>query len=457
MIKRIVLLVIMATGITGSQAQTIRTKVLVVGGTAGAVAASIQAARSGVETLLISEDKILNPVLDTADIGYLEKIQNHFTYKSTRDPSVKDSTISDNTALKQSPENTKSVTDTAKKPAVKDVKKPAAKYLPIPKDITREQSSRLIKSITDTVKNLSVMLNTGIREIKKSGKGWNLRLQNGNKVKVDLIVDATGNASVAKMLKIDAGKTIVSLNQSSITNTYNNKLFRTSAGEGEYENAGKATNYIIPLGTLLPVGVENFIVVPIAIGPFKPVAMSAGQAAGASAAYCAFFNTTTKNINVRVIQGELMAFESYIIPFADIAFTDRHAIAFQHVGATGLLKAKNMADGTDTKIHFDTAGTLSSEELKLPMKEYYSRSQIWFADKNLQQLTIKDAIDLIMYTATRGDELRSEIEKGWKTGLKFNTTYDPKRAITRREFAVLLDRFMQPFNRRVDIGGNLLN
>lgn len=419
MINNILLCIFTTLFAIQAQAQTIKTKVVVMGSTAGGVAAAIQASRSGVKTLLVTPDKTLSPSLDTADIAYLQRIQNHYAYKKIKKSTVKDSVIS--------------------------------------KDVTPQQSAMLIKSIADTVKNLTVQTGTTIQSIKKAGKGWKIRLQNGQKVRADVVIDATADFVVAKMLKVEAAKTLISLNELSLNNTYANKLFRTSVGVGLYSGGGQSRNYIVPIGTLLPAGTENFIIVPVQNGAFQPIALSAGQAAGASAAYCAFFNTTTKSLNVRVVQGELLAFESYIIPFTDIAFTDRHALALQHIGATGLLKGKTIAEGTETTIQFDTAGTLSSEELRLPMKEYYSRSQLWFGDTTLEKLTVKDAIDLIMFTATRGEELRSEIEKGWQSSLRFTSKYDPGRAINRREFAVLVDRFLKPFSRRVDVTGRLLN
>ncbi|MGB4774911.1 MAG: hypothetical protein WBP45_07060, partial [Daejeonella sp.] len=70
-------------------------------------------------------------------------------------------------------------------------------------------------------------------------------------------------------------------------------------------------------------------------------------------------------------------------------------------------------------------------------------------------LTIEDVIDMLMFTATRGEELRREIEKNWKESFKFKTVYDPKRAISRKEFAILAETYLQPFNVKVDLYGNL--
>ena len=101
--------------------------------------------------------------------------------------------------------------------------------------------------------------------------------------------------------------------------------------------------------------------------------------------------------------------------------------------------------------------SLSTEELKNPMKAFYSRSQIWFADHVSAKLSIEEAIDLLMYTATRGEELRKAIQKGWQSEFGFKREYDAKRPISRYELAVLMDTYLKPFSVRVDLDGNLLN
>ena len=398
-------------------AQTIKTGVLVVGNTPGSFSASIQSARSGAKTILLTQTPSLSAELSAEDLPYLEKIQNHYAFKDNKKSTLIDSILSTNMSL--------------------------------------EQSSMLIKSIADTVKNLTVTLNNGIDKIEKDGKGWEIKLKGGQKIKADVLVDATQNLSVSSMLKIDPAKTIISL--SATDGPFDNKLYRSIVAAGYLEHTNSVRSVItIPLGALLPAGVENFILVPQNFDAVKHINMSTGQAAGSIAAFCAFFKTTTKNINVRVVQGELLAFDAQLVPFTDIKLNDPNALAFQRMGVSGLLKPKIVKDGDLNTIQFDTAKTVSAKELQLPMKEFYSRSQIWFADNKKEILTIGDAISLFMFTAARGEELKREIEDGWKESFNFCGNFDLKRAITRKEFAVLADRYLQPFNVRIDLAGNLL-
>jgi hypothetical protein len=209
------------------------------------------------------------------------------------------------------------------------------------------------------------------------------------------------------------------------------------------------------MGALIPQEVENFIIIPKQIDQVKLVNMSAGQAAGTIAAYCAFFKTTTKLINPRVVQGELLAFNAILIPYEDIDQNDQNDLnflAFQRLGLSGLIKPK-LNDG---KLYFDTAGIVKSEDIKLSMREYYTRSQLWFADNKKDTLSINDVIELIKFNANRGEELKQEIAESWKNSFKLSSPFEPERNITRKEFGILVDKYLQPFNIRIDPIGNLL-
>lgn len=399
-------------------AQTIKTGVLVIGNTAPGFAASIQSARSGAKTVFLTQTPAISPDLTSEDITYLEKIQNYYRAKKNKKKSgTKDSIV----AL--------------------DLK------------MNKDQYSKLIKGISDTTKNLTVILNSPLEKIEKDGKGWEIRLKNGQKIKTEVVVDATENLFIASVLRIDANKTMLK----PVANPFDTKLYRSTVATAYTGTTGSISVLPVSLGSFLPAGIENFIIVPKSTNTFKPVNMSVGQAAGTIASYCAFFKTTTKNINVRAVQTELLTFDAHLIPLSDIQVNDPNFQAFQRMALSGLLKPVITKDGHLNIIKFDTAGTFSSEQLRAPMREYYSRSQLWFADNKKDVMTIEDAISLFMFTATRGNELTKEIEDGWKESFKFDSKFDLKRPITRKEFAILADEYLLPFKTRVDFAGNLLS
>lgn len=291
------------------------------------------------------------------------------------------------------------------------------------------------KSLTDTVKNLTVISNVEIKKIEESGKGWEIKLKDGRDLKCLVIVDGADHTALIEDKPVDIEKRLLTP-----SNVYSSRQFRASAASGG--NVGD----VFTLGTLVSV-TENYV---FTSPPDKGNgSVYTGQAAGAIAAYATFFKTNTRNLNVRMTQGELLRYNARLLPVHDILPADSNFIAIQHIAATGILKVNNG--------NFNPDSTISSEELRLPLKEYYSRSQIWFADHKTPKMTVGDAISLIMFTATRGSELKKEIEQGWNTSFKFTKAFDPDRPITRRELAVLFDSFLQPFNVRVDFQGNLLS
>ena len=293
--------------------------------------------------------------------------------------------------------------------------------------------SGLVKNYTDTIRNLVVIQN-GIRKIERSGKGWEVKLINGRELKCQILVDADNHIKlIDKATELLAQQVAPT---SMPANLYANRLYRTAISTGRE---------IIPLASLISKE-ENYLAVPAK--NTVSASVLAGQAAGASAAYCAYFKTTTRHLSVRMTQGELLRYNGSLFSANDVHANDTGFIAIQHILATGILKLKEGA--------FHPEETLTSEELRLPMKEYYSRSQLWFFNNKKDTLTIQDAVNLIMFTANRGEELRREIDRGWISSLKLTGVYEPKRAITRRELAVLIDRYLQPFSVRVDFVGNLL-
>lgn len=397
-------------------AQTVRTGVLVIGNNAGSIAASIQSARSGAKTMLLTESVALQPDLTAENLSYLERIVNHYR--------IKTQSGGQDTSLNLS--------------------------------MGAEQYIKLIKSIIDTTKNLSLSLNSAINRIQKSGKGWDIRMKNGQRIKADVLVDATEKLSIASILGINTNIPLSGENALA-TPVFESTLFRSTVARAYKIQGEKQIFYPLSIGDFIPAGTETFVFIPLSTNHLKQVAMSAGQAAGTIASYCAFFKTTTKNINVRLLQGELFVFDAELIPMEDINRDDPNFLAFQRMAASGLLRPSFSEAGNKISLRFDTAGAVTAAEIRAPMKEFYSRSQIWFADHQIDTLTIEDTVHLLMFTATRGEELTKEIEAAWKESFKFNTIFDPKRPISRKEFTILADTYLQPFNVRINFRGKLLS
>ena len=387
-------------GAHASFAQKIRTDVCVYGNTTAALAAGIQSARSGVQTLLISNSD------SWIDQPSLADWENASIASGLGTELLK-------------------------------------KYKQLEKNKVLKADSLLqsIKTLADTVKNLKIISASTIEEIKESGKGWELTLKGGQKIKALILVDGDTNHALLKQLRLKPSAS------STIAFDVKNPLIKTSV-------AILGPNSILPLQALVVEKQANIVSIPSGVSAFAQ--LNAGQAAGATAAYCAFFKTTTENLNVRLIQGELLTYKATLLPFKDMHQTDSNFVALTHVALTGLLNSGiGQNEGT---YQWMGNNNLHTDEIKISMKKLYSRSQIWFADHaNVKELSIGDAISLITYTATRGTELKIEIERGWKSTLGLAGSFNENRKISRNEFSVLLEAYLQPFATQVDLQGELIN
>jgi hypothetical protein len=259
------------------------------------------------------------------------------------------------------------------------------------------------------------------------------------------------------------------------------QLYRTSIGVGDavpgqhYITPGAPKikyppfpGYSIPLGAVVVKDVENLLVTEKALSVTHlvngsianpAVQMTLGQGVGATAAYCAFFKTTTKNLKVRVIQGEILDFKGILMPFADIPRSDPSFRAIQQVGATGLIRGIQKVNGNSAQVLFCPDTTVSTADIQPILNEIYARSFLWFnRTKPAELFTVGNLLSYISeMTLTDPEILQKVMQSTWKTKFKFTDNFDVKRPVTRREFAVLANKYLNPFSRAVDISGKLIN
>jgi len=259
------------------------------------------------------------------------------------------------------------------------------------------------------------------------------------------------------------------------------KLYRTAiavgdASPGQHYGEGTAPKinyppfmaYSIPLGAIVLKDMDNLLVTEKAMSVshlvnassmYPSVQMTVGQGAGATAAFCAFFKTTTKKLNVRIIQGELLDFKAYLLPFADIKQTDPYFRSMQQVGATGLLKGIQKVNGNSAQLFFMPDSIVSTAEVEPFFKEIYTRAFLWFnKEKPGDKFTQGNLLSFISeITLTDPKTLQIGMQKAWKTQYKFTSDFDMSRPVTRREFAVLANKYLNPFARTVDLSGRMVN
>ncbi|MGF7082058.1 FAD-dependent oxidoreductase [Mucilaginibacter sp. UYCu711] len=428
MLKKLAVLIIFLNAYCAI-AETIKTDVLVIGSGASAVTAAIQSSRSKLKTVLLVKGSWLENMQNKGMIiinanrnlpyGLWGEFRKHVQqlYKGT--------------------------------PGYDTTYNAPLKFEPF-------VGAGILKKMADTTQRLTIKLNTPYTAIEKDGTGWKISItQNGRTdyIKAKALVDATEIGEIVTM----AGATF----PPSIT--YGDNLYRTSivSGDDLSEQAISKASYYIPMSAFVVKDADNLFITDKAllIKPSMPIQMATGQGVGTMAAYCAFFKTTTKNLKVRPVQSELLDFKGYLLSFDDVDSADRYFRAIQQVAVTGLLKGTQKIQANQTRFLFMPDSTVNSVEIKPVLNEIYSRAFIWFNNiKPADKLTIGNTLSFISeITLADPESFRIKMQKEWKTKYKFNSEFDLNQPITRREFAILANQYINPFARTVDMSGRMVN
>lgn len=406
-------------------AENIKTDVLVIGDSPSAVTAAIQSARSKVKTMLIMPD------------GWLQMgMPSGIKYNVTANHDL--------------PTGIWGEFCERVKAAYKTIGYDA------PANITLRfegsAGAEVLKGIADSLKDLTVKLNTPFTAIKKDGTGWDVSIsQNGQTdiIKTKVVIDATEKGEAV----LKAGATIPAV----VDGIGNNQgdIYRTSIAVSNI-----LPGNFIPLWAIVVKDADNLLVTEKILPSNKgeqylPLQMALGQGAGTTAAYLAFFKTTTKNLKPRLIQQELLDFKGYLLPFADVKRTDRYIRAVQQIGATGMLKGKPTPEG----LLFMPEASITTAEVKPVLTDIYSRAFLWFnREKPGEQFTIGNVLSLISeITLSEPETLRITMRNDWNSKLHFNLPFDLNRPINRLEFSVLVNQYLNPFARTIDLQGNVVN
>ncbi|MEO8886383.1 MAG: FAD-dependent oxidoreductase [Mucilaginibacter sp.] len=437
-------------------AETIKTDVLVIGGTASGVAAAIQSARSKVKTLLImSKQGVEMEMYVNIPDDILAKIPTNNIIP---------------TILNTNPNLSAGIWGEFRE-RVKAFYKTTPGYdttYNAPIKFEEYTGAAILKSIADTVKNLTIKTNTLFTAIKKDGTGWEVSITVDGKtdfIKAKVVIDATYRGEAIKKAGLNIPPAFIGYSDNK------DELYRTSIAISDYGHVqnqhrdvgfefGIIPGYSIPMRYAVISDADNLLVTERALpdphgGPYLPIQLRIGQGVGCIAAYCAFFKTTTKNLKPRIIQQELLDFKGILLPFADIRSDDRYVRAIQQIGATGLLKGVQK----NNELLFMPDTPVTTAEIKPVLTEIYSRAFLWFdKEKPGEKFTVGNTLSLISeFTLTDPETLQVDLQKDWQDKYKFTLAFDKSRPITRLEFAVLVNKFLNPFARKIDLKGNMIN
>ncbi|SDG86245.1 hypothetical protein SAMN05421827_11230 [Pedobacter terrae] len=376
-------------------AQTIKTDVIVIGNGDAAYAASFQAFKSGVKTILLNQKE----QLDLSKMPENKRALLPF-YQSF---------------LKWETENAKSLETPKPKP---------------------DKKNRAKVTVVDSTLLLDVINNTSYTEIKRSGNGWEVKLTQDKSIKAKVLVLADNREKLLAALKIST------LNPASLSplnyseNTYRTTVTKVASGAS-----------FLSLYSLLIPDQENLLY--IANDQFE-----IGQAAGATAAYATFFDTKTSLSNLKSIQAELLAYKHALMPFEDVKTTDSNWLAIQKIGITGIIKAEIKQN----KAYFNPEKEVTYDEIRQPIKDYYYKAQIWFDDHQHIPINLENTISMVCYVGNKSvDATKAALQKKWNKNYRFNSRYELKKVLTRRELAVIINDFLETFDKvNVDKTGRVI-
>ena len=217
-------------------------------------------------------------------------------------------------------------------------------------------------------------------------------------------------------------------------------------------------SFNIPLGSLIPASLNNFIVAEKSISVsnivngttrLQPCVMQIGQASGLLAALSIKNRVDPKNISVRQVQQALLDANGYIMPYKDVTQKDRYFKAIQKIGATGLLRGVGVPTGWANATYFNPNDKVKLDEFSIAWNKKFIAHSL----KSGNDLTISDALFVAAKLSnTSVEKIKSSFELKWKSiGLE---NYDLQRPILRYELAAILDQY-NVFNIfDVDIYGN---
>ncbi|MFK8010020.1 MAG: FAD-dependent oxidoreductase [Saprospiraceae bacterium] len=266
----------------------------------------------------------------------------------------------------------------------------------------------------------------------------------------------------------------VQLNVNHILKPYDYNLYRTGIAVGDYpidhhhaENPDapeidfpKVPSFNIPIGSLIPKNVDDLVVADKAISVtnivngssrLQPVIIQIGQAAGLIAAVAANKKLSPNKLIIRDLQDFVLEYKGYLLPFIDVPAEDVHFETIQKIGATGILRGKGIPYQWANQTWFYPDTFINVNTLLENINDFESNLNFQI---EADQLDIENAIQLVFdldkkLNINRIKVVQSiffqQIAKQWSSDFELNN-FDKKRWITKREFAVLLDKIIDPFH-----------
>ena len=257
---------------------------------------------------------------------------------------------------------------------------------------------------------------------------------------------------------------------------YDFHLYRTGVAVGDYPidhhhdknpDAPKidfinirVPSYNIPLGSLIPKTIENFIVAEKNISVsnivngttrLQPVVLGIGQAAGALAATAILEGKKPAEVSIRKVQNALLESDAYLMPFIDVKPDDKAFASMQRMGATGTLKGYGIPYKWANQTWFYPDRIVSEHEWVSGLLPYYP--EVEKVPASGAGITLPFIISSIQTITSKNHA--TSIEENWDLW-NIKQDYDTATPLNRRTVSILTDKILNPFEKEIDFDGNLV-
>ena len=209
-------------------------------------------------------------------------------------------------------------------------------------------------------------------------------------------------------------------------------------------------SFSVPLGALIPEKGEGLLVCEKGISVsnivngatrLQPCVLLTGQAAGVLAALSVRHHRSPRTIDVRSVQSALLEAKAYLQPFIDVRPDDPDWSVIQRIGVTGILRGRGVPEGWANKTFFDPDDSLLLTSLNEGLQSFYP-GYTWKKNPSSSQMVTLQDLARILPALSTGKSF-PELE-----GNREN------RVLRKREIAVLLDKYLDPFRQPIDLHGN---
>lgn len=217
-------------------------------------------------------------------------------------------------------------------------------------------------------------------------------------------------------------------------------------------------SYSLPLGTLIPKEMDDFIVAEKSISVtnivngttrLQPVCILIGQASGALAALAVQKNASPSKVAVRDVQNALLNAGAYLMPYSDLKNNSPEFLPLQRIGATGILKGEGKNIGWENHTHIYPDSLLTRTALIGGLSDWMNLEKLVLKEELVSYQECLNLIRLLgkEYRRPCGKKRLSSLEAEAQKILRAKGLTVPQLqdTVNRAVFAILLDELLDPF------------